>query len=71
VQRDCLLPVSRGGRYTVSNVVPACASCNASKWNSEVTTWIRRKHLDEASFLMRNASIQQQLEEEFSRHHGN
>jgi hypothetical protein len=30
-----------------------------------------RKHLDEASFLMRNASIQQQLEEEFSRHHGN
>jgi hypothetical protein len=71
VQRDCLLPVSRGGRYTVSNVVPACASCNASKWNSEVTTWIRRKHLDEANFLMRNASIQQQLEEEFSRHHGN
>ena len=42
-----MLAISRGGRYTLANVVPACRSCNASKWNAEVTTWMRRKKLDE------------------------
>ncbi|MBB1011610.1 HNH endonuclease, partial [Dietzia kunjamensis] len=31
LQKDCVQPISRGGRYTLENVVPACASCNASK----------------------------------------
>lgn len=42
LQRDCVLPISRGGRYTLANVVPACRSCNASKCGAEVTTWMRR-----------------------------
>ena len=53
LQRDCVLPISRGGRYTLENVVPACRSCNASKSNDEVTRWLRRKRLDEAAFLLR------------------
>jgi 5-methylcytosine-specific restriction endonuclease McrA len=53
LQRDCVLPISRGGRYTAENVVPACRSCNASKCNEEVTHWLRRKRLDEAAFLVR------------------
>lgn len=53
LQKDCVLPLSRGGRYTVDNVVPACRSCNASKGNEEVTHWLRRKRLDEAAFLLR------------------
>ena len=57
LQRDCVLPISRGGRYTLTNVVPACASCNASKCNAEVGAWLRRKHLDEAAFLLRYAAI--------------
>jgi len=57
LQRDCVMPISRGGRYTVENVVPACASCNASKHNSEVTGWLRRKKLDERAFLQRYATI--------------
>ncbi|MCO1655539.1 HNH endonuclease [Pseudonocardia sp. S2-4] len=56
-QRDCVLPVSRGGRYTVDNVVPACRSCNASKCNAEVTGWLRRKRLDERAFLERHGQI--------------
>lgn len=56
-QKDCMLPISWGGRYTLTNVVPACRSCNASKCNVEVTTWMRRKKLDEAVFLMRQAKI--------------
>ena len=57
MQRDCVLAISRGGRYTVDNVVPACASCNTSKCNEEVTTWLRRKRLDERAFLTRYLQI--------------
>jgi 5-methylcytosine-specific restriction endonuclease McrA len=61
LQKDCLLPISRGGRYTLSNVVPACGSCNASKCNTEVTTWLRRKKLDEAAILVRQSEIARSL----------
>lgn len=61
LQRDCVLPISRGGRYTLDNVVPACGSCNASKCNSEVTAWMRRKRLDERSFLLRHLQIRTAL----------
>lgn len=57
LQRDCVLPISRGGRYTIDNVVPACRSCNASKCNDEVTSWMRRRRLDEPRFLVRWVGI--------------
>ena len=63
-QKDCVLPLSRGGRYTVTNVVPACRSGNASKCNTEITVWMRRKRLDEAVFLVRQAEIAQALSQE-------
>jgi 5-methylcytosine-specific restriction endonuclease McrA len=62
LQKDCMQPISRGGRYTLTNVVPSCASCNASKCNSEVTTWMRRKKLDERTFLVSQASISRRIE---------
>jgi 5-methylcytosine-specific restriction endonuclease McrA len=61
LQRDCVLAVSRGGRYTLENVVPACRSCNASKCNGEVTGWMRRKGLDEPAFLLRQHAIAAEL----------
>jgi 5-methylcytosine-specific restriction endonuclease McrA len=61
LQRDCVLAVSRGGRYTLDNVVPACGSCNASKCNDEVTGWLRRKRLDERAFLLRHAEVRAAL----------
>ena len=61
LQRDCVLAISRGGRYTVDNVVPACRSCNASKCNDEVTGWMRRKRLDERAFLLRHHEIRTRL----------
>ncbi|PKQ32111.1 MAG: HNH endonuclease [Actinobacteria bacterium HGW-Actinobacteria-2] len=64
LEKDCMLPIANGGRYTLSNVVPACRSCNASKWNAEVTSWLRRKRLDEAAFLTRQREIFTQLEAE-------
>lgn len=61
LQKDCVLAISRGGRYALANVVPSCPSCNASKCNVEVTTWMRRKKLDERAFLHRWVEINQIL----------
>jgi 5-methylcytosine-specific restriction endonuclease McrA len=61
LQRDCVLALSRGGRYTLANIVPACGSCNASKCNDEVTGWLRRKRLDERAFLLRHLKINAEL----------
>jgi 5-methylcytosine-specific restriction endonuclease McrA len=61
LQKDCVLPISRGGRYTLENVVPACRSCNASKCNAEVTGWMRRKKLDERLFLTRQLLLVREI----------
>ena len=61
LQKDCVLPISRGGSYVLANVVPSCRSCNASKCNTEVTSWMRRKKLDEGDFLIRQVEINQML----------
>lgn len=65
LQRDCVLALSRGGRYTLDNIAPACGSCNASKCNEEVTGWLRRKRLDERAFLVRQLEIQRALTLQF------
>ena len=65
LQRDCVLAISRGGRYTLNNVVPACRSCNTSKCNDEVTGWLRRKRLDEGAFLLRHLELQTELRVQF------
>jgi len=65
LQRDCVLALSRGGRYTLENIVPACRSCNTSKCNDEITVWLRRKRLDERSFLLRHLEIKATLVAQF------
>ena len=67
LQRDCVLALSRGGRYTLGNVVPVCRSCNTSKCNAEVTVWLRRKRLDERAFLLRHLEINTALDLQFQR----
>ena len=44
LQRDCV-------RWTLDNIVAACGTCNTSKCNDKVTGWLRRKRLNERSFL--------------------
>lgn len=63
LQRDCVLALSRGGRYTLDNIVPACRTCNTSKCNDEVTGWLRRKRLDERAFLLRHLEVRTALAE--------
>ena len=65
MQRDCVLALSRGGRYTLDNIAPACGSCNASKCNEEVTGWLRRKRFDERTFLVRYLEMKTTLARRF------
>jgi 5-methylcytosine-specific restriction endonuclease McrA len=66
LQRDCVLALSRGGRYTLGNIAPACRACNTSKCNDEVTGWLRRKRFDERAFLLRHHDIQTALADRFA-----
>ena len=66
LQRDCVLAISRGGRYTLENIVPACGTCNTSKCNDEVTGWLRRTRRNESGFLLRYAQIKAQLAVRFA-----
>ncbi|MCX6604856.1 MAG: HNH endonuclease signature motif containing protein [Acidobacteria bacterium] len=65
LQRDCVMAISRGGRYTLENIVPACGACNTSKCNDEVTGWLRRKRLNESAFLLRYSQITKSLKVAF------
>lgn len=39
VHLDHVIPVARGGRTSIGNLVPACGSCNQSKWASLLSVW--------------------------------
>jgi 5-methylcytosine-specific restriction endonuclease McrA len=39
---DHVVPVSRGGRHSIGNLVPACKSCNSSKRDLLLVGWRRR-----------------------------
>lgn len=40
---DHVIPVSKGGTADISNIVPACVSCNSSKGNRDLDVWLARR----------------------------
>jgi 5-methylcytosine-specific restriction endonuclease McrA len=40
---DHVVPIAAGGRDEISNVLPACKSCNASKGNKVLAIWLAQK----------------------------
>ena len=51
LEQEHVIPVSKGGNYTVNNIVPACKSCNASKNNRPLEKWyVAHKSYSEENF---------------------
>ncbi|WP_372344930.1 HNH endonuclease [Streptomyces sp. KL116D] len=46
IHMDHVIPLSRGGRHAIGNVLPACQGCNLSKGSKLVAEWKR----DEAAW---------------------
>jgi 5-methylcytosine-specific restriction endonuclease McrA len=37
--QDHFIPLSKGGEYTINNIIPVCRSCNSSKHNKDFFEW--------------------------------
>jgi 5-methylcytosine-specific restriction endonuclease McrA len=40
---DHVIPISKGGRDEIGNVLPACRRCNSSKGNKDLAAWLNEK----------------------------
>ncbi|MGC4745818.1 HNH endonuclease [Micromonospora sp. DT201] len=45
LEKDHVIPLTRGGRHAISNILPACKGCNISKYDHLLVEWryARRK----------------------------
>lgn len=43
LQREHVVPVSKGGPYTKGNIIPACSTCNTSKDSKDFEPWFREQ----------------------------
>lgn len=41
--KDHVIPVSKGGKTTRNNMIPACTACNCSKSGSDMEPWFRKQ----------------------------
>ena len=39
IEQDHVVPISRGGRHAIANVLPACFNCNRAKGSKLVSEW--------------------------------
>ena len=39
ITQDHVIPIHRGGRHSIGNLVAACQSCNSSKQDKTITEW--------------------------------
>lgn len=42
LQLDHVIPIARGGRHSIGNLVPACSRCNGSKHAQFVMEWVHK-----------------------------
>lgn len=49
LEKDHVIPLTRGGRHALANIVPACPTCNRSKYNHLLSEWRATKGGDSDS----------------------
>ena len=42
LEQEHFVPISKGGTYTINNIIPACKSCNCSKHDKSFKDWYRQ-----------------------------
>ena len=52
ISQDHVIPINRGGRHSIGNLVAACGKCNSSKQDKTITEW--KLHLKKT--LIRNGA---------------
>jgi 5-methylcytosine-specific restriction endonuclease McrA len=43
LEQEHFIPLSKGGEYAHNNIVPACRSCNARKFNTPFEIWFPKQ----------------------------
>lgn len=43
LQQEHFVPVSKGGEYTITNIIPACENCNYNKRDKDFFTWYKER----------------------------
>lgn len=43
IQMDHVIPISKGGRHSIGNIIPACAKCNLDKRDKYLIEWKYQK----------------------------
>lgn len=44
LQQEHFVPVSKGGEYTITNIIPACENCNYNKRDKDFFTWYKERN---------------------------
>lgn len=49
--KEHIIPVSRGGKFVLQNIIPACSKCNSYKAHSDIREWLNDEMRYEAILM--------------------
>lgn len=66
LEHDHFIPISKGGEYTINNIVPSCKSCNRKKHNSDFFSWYPQQEFyskEREQFILKHLNIRRENDE--------
>jgi len=54
---DHIVPVSKGGKTTPGNILPACQHCNSSKKDRDIVEWMNENGIEPSDLLLERLSF--------------